>query len=477
MVVYNVLTGKKEEFVPQNPQDVKMYACGITVSGDAHLGHAKQALQFDVIRKYIEYSGFKVTYVRNHTDVDDKIIIKAQSENIDPLDFSKRYIDRNNEDMKSLGINPADHEPKASETIQEIIFFVSALIEKNLAYATKDGDVFFKVENFPGYGKLSRRNIDELYENVRKAAVGEKEKNIDFALWKAAKENEIYWDSPWGKGRPGWHIECSAMCYKYLGKTIDIHGGGKDLLFPHHENEIAQSEGLFGVDLAKYWIHCGLVKVNGEKMSKSLGNTIIIRDLLNKYHPEVIKFLILQTNYKSDLNVIDNMFEEAEKHLYNIYKCLQKLKEKNQDVKAGTLSAKIKSDFADAMDEDFNTALAIANLFKYTKEINSIIKTNQIELLNGIYDTIRSCYAIFSILQEDPSVFINSLIQKYIKEFKLDESAINDLILKRSQFKQAKNYEEADKIKIQLKKTGILLEDAGDSTRWDIDFSFKNENN
>ena len=357
--VYNVKTKTKDIFKSLEPDTVKMYACGITVYDDAHIGHAKQALQFDMVRRYLEFKGYKVIYVRNHTDVDDKIIDNANKANINALDYANKYIKRIDDDLKALGVKPATFEPKASDTIPEIIEFVQALIDKNLAYANENGDVFYDVKKFPNYGGFSNRNLEDSFSGVRKAVSAGKQDDADFALWKSAKPGEISWDSPWGPGRPGWHIECSAMCYKFLGKTIDIHGGGKDLIFPHHENEIAQSEGRFNVPLANFWMHCGLVKINGVKMSKSLSNSIKISEILKHYSPEVVKLVVFQTNYRNDLNITTGIFDDAEKLLYTYYKTFQKLEALPASQEKSDLALNFEKKFEEAMDDDFNTILAL----------------------------------------------------------------------------------------------------------------------
>ena len=317
---YNVLSRKKEEFVPIEDKKVKMYACGITASGDAHIGHAYQAIVFDVIRKYLEYKGYDVTYVRNYTDVDDKIILKARELCMDPAEYAKEKMSKIDLELAALKITKPTIQSKATECIDDIIELIKKLIEKNYAYSTENGDVFFKVDSFKDYGKLSNRIIEDGLSGVRKSVEPGKLDDKDFALWKNAKDDEIFWDSPWGLGRPGWHIECSAMVMKYLGDSIDIHGGGKDLVFPHHENEIAQSEALTGKTFSNYWIHNGLIKVNGQKMSKSLNNGILLEDLLKEYNYEVIRMTLLGNNYRSDMNVVDGIFEENESKLYSIYK-------------------------------------------------------------------------------------------------------------------------------------------------------------
>lgn len=370
--IYNTLTGKKEIFEPMNPPAVKMYACGITVSGDAHIGHAYQALIYDIIRKYLEKSGYDVTYARNYTDVDDKIIAKSKETGIPADRYAEMMIKRIDKVMRELKIDDPDIWLKATCNIGNIIDFTSALIEKGYAYPTPGGDVYFSVEKFSDYGKLSGRKLEDALNGVRVENDEEKKNPLDFALWKAAKEGEISWDSPWGKGRPGWHIECSAMNRAAFGDQIDIHGGGRDLIFPHHENEIAQTEALTGKRFAKYWIHNGLIKVNGQKMSKSLGNSIVLGDLMAEYDDETIKFALLQTNYRGDINVTDDLFPNAERHLYGFYKIMDEAEKLG--LKSDEFTKSIDDDFNAAMDDDFNTALAISNLFGLFKKIKAKLK-------------------------------------------------------------------------------------------------------
>ena len=318
--IYNTLTRRKEEFVPLNANNVKMYACGITVSGNAHIGHLYQAMIYDIIRKVLVKVGFKVTYARNYTDIDDKIIAKANELKVDSALYAKEMIEKINEEMKYFQVDEPDLWLKATENIDNIIDFVSKLIDKGYAYTTPKGDVYFAVEKFHSYGTLSNRNLEDAKNGYRIDNDEEKLNPLDFALWKSAKVGEPYWVSPWGNGRPGWHIECSTMNKQAFGDQIDIHGGGRDLIFPHHENEIAQSEALTGKQFAKYWIHNGLIKVDGQKMSKSLGNSIILEDLRKNYHPEVVKFALLQNSYRSDINITDALFKQAEKHIQNFFR-------------------------------------------------------------------------------------------------------------------------------------------------------------
>ena len=356
MKIYNTLTKRKEEFVPMDAGKVKMYACGITVSGDAHIGHAYQALIYDIIRKYLQKKGYSVTYARNYTDVDDKIIARSHETGIPADKYAEMMIRKIDGEMRALQVDDPDIWLKATATMDGIIGFISRLIEKGHAYPTPEGDVYFSVDSFPGYGKLSGRNLEDAREGVRIESEENKLNPLDFALWKSAKPGEPFWDSPWGKGRPGWHIECSAMNMQAFGEQIDIHGGGRDLVFPHHENEIAQTESLTGKQFAKYWIHNGLIKVNGQKMSKSLGNSLLLADLLAKYSPETIKFALLGTNYRGDINITDTLFPDAEKHLYGFYKILLDAERAGAQFVADC--PEIDREFDDAMDDDFNTARA-----------------------------------------------------------------------------------------------------------------------
>lgn len=482
MKIYNSMTRKKEEFKPIEEGKVKMYACGITVYDLSHIGHARQAIVYSMISEYLKYRGYDVTYVRNYTDVDDKIINRANLLGKNPLEFSKEQIDETEKDMKALHVKDADIKPKASENIDNIIKFVQGLIEKGYAYSTKSGDVYYIVRKFKEYGKLSNRNIDELLNGVRKDVEEGKRDPLDFALWKSAKPGEIYWKSPWGNGRPGWHIECSTMALNELGETIDIHGGGKDLIFPHHENEIAQSEALNGKTFAKYWSHCGLIKINGEKMSKSLGNSLTIRDALKKYNYEVIKYVFLQKHYTSDIDILDNNFTIAEKHLYYFYNTIKDAKEYILKYKDNTekllnddITQSIKDKFITAMDDDFNTTIAISELytiFKYInlkmKESNKANRNQTANTLANILDTLKELYEILGLFTQNEVSFINELKNKYIRELDISIDYINEKIAERYNAKANKEYELADSIRNELLIKGIILNDTKDGTIWDV---------
>lgn len=451
MKIYNSLTRKKEEFVPLDGGNVKMYACGITVSADAHIGHAVQAIIFDIIRKYLEKRGYNVTYARNYTDVDDKIIANANKLGVNALEFAQKNIDKVEKLMAELKVTPPNLNLKATENIGNIIDFISKLIDKGYAYATPEGDVYFSVEKDKAYGKLSNRKLSEMISSVRIESEDNKRYPLDFALWKSAKPNEIYWDSPWGKGRPGWHIECSAMNYYHLGEQIDIHGGGRDLIFPHHENEIAQTECLTGKPFAKYWVHNGLLKLNGQKMSKSLGNVISIQELLDKYGAEVIRFGILQTNYKNDVNITNSLFPEAEKHLIEFYKVLSDVEKLG--VKTDKVNPAIDQDFNAAMDDDFNTAKALANLYGYFKTMKAKLATNDNSVVED-YNAIKATYSLLGLFTEVPEEFLKA--HEKVEEVPEDVKALAE---SRFQAKKDKNFALADELREKIKQKGYSVLD------------------
>ena len=476
--VYNVLHRKKEEFIPLEDGKVKMYACGITASGDAHIGHAYQAIIFDVIKKYLEYIGYEVTYVRNYTDVDDKIIIKARELGVDPTDYANNMMKKIDYELSQLFVEKPTIQSKATECIPDMINFITKLIETGHAYSTENGDVFFKVSSFPEYGKLSNRIIDDGLSGVRKSVEPGKLDDKDFALWKNAKNDEIFWESPWGLGRPGWHIECSTMSMKYLGETIDIHGGGKDLIFPHHENEIAQSESLTGKQFSRYWLHNGLIKVNGQKMSKSLNNGILLGDLLKEYNPEVIRMSLLENNYRSNMNMVNRMFHTKKKKIYMLYKLFYLIDLLGSDYKPNDNSKYldiIDNNFRKAMDNDFNTSVAIANIFEYVNIMNKMINKNEIQEVVDMKNALIKVYSTLGLLQQNPIKVIEEIKNKYLTLYNIDESEINDMILNRKHYKDEKNWIEADKIRNELLERGIILKDGGTSTEWDIDIPPKSK--
>ncbi len=455
MKIYNTLTGKKQEFTPINDGKVKMYACGITVSGEAHIGHAYQALIYDIIRKYLEKIGYDVTYARNYTDVDDKIIAKSNETGIPADEYAKMMIKNIDEQMARLDVDDPSLWLKATESIEDIIAFVSALIEKGHAYATEKGDVYFSVESFPSYGRLSHRNLEDAMNGVRVDNDEMKNNPLDFALWKSAKPGEPSWTSPWGEGRPGWHIECSTMNKKAFGEEIDIHGGGRDLIFPHHENEIAQTEALTGKPFARFWIHNGLIKVNGQKMSKSLGNSLFLKDLLDQYSQETIKLALLQTNYRGDINVTDNLFPDADKHLYEFYKIINAVEEKFGESEA--LSTNIDLEFNKAMDDDFNTALAISNLYGYFKAIKQKLNSNDDGALADV-NQIRKTYSLIGLFKTSAKDFIAYFEAKNEKEeIPAEVKAIAD---ERFVARQNKDWAKSDELRDKLSTLGYLVKDS-----------------
>ena len=467
--VYNVLTRKKEEFIPQEENKVKMYACGITVSDNAHIGHAYQAVVFDVIRKYLRYKGYDVTYVRNYTDVDDKIIINARNVGMNPIDYAEKFIEKTNKELEELNVEEPTIQARATESIEDMVKFVQELVDKDYAYVAFDGSVYFRVSKFKDYGKFSNRLIDESLVGVRKDIEPGKEDDRDFAIWKSAGDDEIFWDTPWGKGRPGWHIECSTMSRKFLGDTLDIHGGGRDLLFPHHENEIAQSEALTGKRFSNYWLHNGLVKVNGQKMSKSLGNGILLEDLLKEYNSDVIKITLLQNQYRSDINVIDGIFDQYEGKVYSIYKLIKLVKEYGLSVnKESDEYKKIVLEFEEEMDNDFNTATVISNLFNYVTLINKAIKEKDFVKATNLVGAIIDIYGVLGLFNQEADLVIESIKNKHLNRNNILEEYINKMIDDRKEFKANKDYQSADKIRDELLEKGISIKDVGSDTLWDI---------
>ncbi len=461
IAVYNTLTRRKEQFQPLEEGRVKMYVCGPTVYNYIHIGNARTAIVFDMVRRYFEYKGYDVDYVLNFTDVDDKIINAANEhgEKVETVD--NRFINAYLQDVKALGVKEATHHPRVTETMEDIIAFIEKLIEKDFAYEA-GGDVYFKPRAFDGYGKLYHQSIDELRSGAR-IQVGElKNDPLDFALWKHAKEGEEAWDSPWGKGRPGWHIECSAMAKKYLGETIDIHAGGQDLTFPHHENEIAQSESRNGEKFANYWMHNGYINIDNEKMSKSLGNFVLTRDLIKLHDPLVIRFFMLSVHYRNPINFTEELLESAAHSLDRIktaYFNLGHRKEKSMNLSQDNAQwlAKInqfKEQFESAMDDDFNTANAIAVLFDLTKEANLYLESNQTAaaVIQAFQETIRLFFDILGLqLEQDADL--------------LDED-VEALIAERTEARNMRNFARADEIRDLLKEKGIILEDTAQGVRW-----------
>ena len=473
MKIYNSLTKRKEEFIPLEGNKVKMYACGITVSGEAHIGHAYQALIYDIMRKYLKKLGYDVTYARNYTDVDDKIIAKSHETGIPADEYAEKMIENINAAMDRFHVDDPDVWLKATENIQNIIDFVSALIEKGHAYATKNGDVYFDVASYPAYGQLSNRNIEDALDGVRVDNDEEKKNAYDFALWKSAKPGEICWDSTWGKGRPGWHIECSAMNRTAFGDQIDIHGGGRDLIFPHHENEIAQTEALTGKQFVKYWTHNGLIKVNGQKMSKSLGNSLLLNDLLDKYSDEAVKFALLETNYRNDINVTDTLFPEAEKHLYEFYKVLaviEKVMWKMKGIEwqispeeldaAAAYAEKIDGEFNACMSDDFNTALALSNLFGYFKEIKKYLaegNSGAMFIALSAALQIRKTYGLLGLFKQKAEEYVAWYEEKNASDIPAEVQAIAE---ERRAARANRDWAKSDELRAKLAELGYAVKDS-----------------
>ena len=474
--IYNTLSKRKENFEPIRPGKVAMYVCGPTVYDSCHIGHARSAVVFDVIGRYLESHGFEVTYVRNFTDVDDKIIRRARELNTDCKSISEKYIMEFYEDMDSLYVRRATIEPRATEHIDAILRIIVTLMEKQVAYEI-DGDVYFSVEAFKGYGKLSGRRLEDMEAGARVDVDIRKKNPFDFALWKAAKPGEPSWDSPWGKGRPGWHIECSGMSSQYLGETFDIHGGGKDLIFPHHENEIAQSEAAFGVQFVRYWAHNGFVNINHEKMSKSLGNFLLIRDILKTYHPEAVRLFLLSNHYRSPVDFTEQAMIEAETALEKIYGAMGRM----DDVIASVPSrengqgGEFWNRFHEAMDDDFNSAQGIGILFELIRTVNRTLDENAAELSSAKAAFIRSAYSdlsrmgrVLGILNLSPRSYFEQKKERGLGNTSVDPLWIEQMISERADARNNKNWKRADEIRDELIKKNILLEDRSGETIWKI---------
>jgi cysteinyl-tRNA synthetase len=475
--IYNTLSKKKEIFEPIKPGKVGMYVCGPTVYDASHIGHARSMVVFDVIVRYLRAVGYEVTYVRNFTDVDDKIISRARELGTTTQELSERYIKEFYEDMDALKVERATLEPKATDHIDEIIGAVERLISRGHAYEA-GGDVFFAVETFKEYGKLSGRRLEEMEAGAR-VEVDEKKRNpFDFVLWKGAKPGEPTWDSPWGKGRPGWHIECSAMSTQFLGHHFDIHGGGKDLIFPHHENEIAQSEGAFGERFVNVWIHNGFLRINQEKMSKSLGNFLVIKEVLKEYHPEVVRLFLLSNHYRSPVDFTHQAMVEAEAGLEKIYALLQRIEEilKSSDLGEDEQGQGVLwTGFCQAMDDDFNTARGIGLVFETVRQLNRFMdgmggkahEQDVARLLSTRADLMR-IGGVLGILTEAPAQFFEERKTGLLKRKAIDTALVERLIAERVRARQEKDWAKADRIRDELSAMDILIEDRPDGTVWKI---------
>ncbi|QUH25417.1 cysteine--tRNA ligase [Serpentinicella alkaliphila] len=461
MRLYNTLTRKKEEFIPIEPGKIKMYACGPTVYNYFHIGNARTFLTFDAMRRYFEYRGYDVTFIQNFTDIDDKIIKKAIEENITPDEVSEKYILAYFEDADSLGIKRADMHPRVTKNLPEIIHFVEELISKEYAYVV-EGDVYFDVSKFKEYGKLSKQSLEDLMSGARVEVNEQKRNSLDFALWKSAKPNEPSWESPWGNGRPGWHIECSAMSQKYLGETIDIHGGGGDLIFPHHENEIAQSEACSGTTFANFWLHVGYLNIDNKKMSKSLNNFFTLREIREEFDLESLRLFMLSAHYRNPINFSRELLESSQNALQRLYNAKNNLEylfdvtenrnlTEEENLKLDNIK-KFKDRFVEAVDDDFNTADGVAVIFDLVREINTGIAENSPkEIVEVSLSILRELAGVLGLLQKTEDTL---------------EDKVEELIRQRQEARKNKNYALADEIRDKLKDMGIVLEDTPSGVKW-----------
>ncbi|MBF0491740.1 MAG: cysteine--tRNA ligase [Deltaproteobacteria bacterium] len=498
--LYNTLTSQKEEFIPLQPKKIRMYVCGVTVYDKCHLGHARANVAFDVIYRYLKhrFPDHQIEFVRNFTDVDDKIIQRSNEQKIPWQELTEKYIAEFHNDMRALGNGSPTLEPKATEHIPQMLQLIQKLIDKGIAY-TADGDVFYRVKNFKDYGKLSGKNIEDLESGARVDIREAKENPLDFVLWKAAKPDEPSWDSPWGKGRPGWHIECSAMGMKYLGESFDIHGGGRDLIFPHHENEIAQSEGATGKHFVKYWLHNGFVNINAEKMSKSLGNFFSIQDILKQYDWEVVRAFLLSVHYRSPIDFSDQNLHDMGEALERYYTTIKRVREflngpspenpaafphpsrgEGVDLPSpmagegeNTLS-NILSSFQQAMDDDFNTAAVFGLLFESVREVNKMLDQIQVGArqaapLQEFLSNLEKISSVLGCFQPDAAAFFSRTQTRAVKDQNLDESKILQLIEERKQARLSKNWKRSDEIRNELAQMNIVLKDKPDgSVEWSV---------
>jgi cysteinyl-tRNA synthetase len=460
LTLYNTLTRQKEVYKPIEAGKIRMYVCGITVYDYCHIGHARVMVSFDVITRYLRSQGWDVTYVRNITDVDDKILNRAIENGESFTDLTDRMIDAMHEDEDALGVLRPDIEPRATGHMDDILDMVQILVDNHYAYVADNGDVYYRISRFPEYGKLSNKNPEDLLAGARVEVGDIKEDPRDFALWKSAKPGEVSWDSPWGPGRPGWHIECSAMSICCLGETFDIHGGGPDLPFPHHENEIAQSEAATGKQYVNYWMHAGAVRVDDEKMSKSLGNFFTIREVLKKYHPEVVRYFLLSSHYRSPINYSEENLIEAKGGLERFYTALRPF----ADVQPVALDTLKDSDyyqrFVTAMDDDFNTREALAAMYDLVRDINTQAKTDEARARQLVAE-LKAMAGIFGILDADPEAFLQGG-----GEGDLDAEQIEALIVERADAKKNRDFARADQIREELLAQGVVLEDSREGTTW-----------
>lgn len=484
MQLYNTMTRRKEHFEPQRAGQVGIYACGITAYDYSHIGHARSAVVFDVLARYLRHAGYAVTFVRNFTDVDDKIIARANREGKSSADIAETYIAAFHEDMDRLNVQRADLEPRATEYIPVMLALCTRLIETGHAYATPSGDVYFRVRSFPEYGKLSGRDVDDLRSGARVAPGEEKEDPLDFALWKAAKPGEPSWRSPWGQGRPGWHIECSAMSEKNLPLPLDIHGGGQDLIFPHHENEIAQSEAALGKEFARFWVHNGFVQIDSEKMSKSLGNFKTIRDILEQRQPETLRFFLLGKHYRSPIDFSFEGMDEAERGLKRVYECLADAAQARARAnwKPGVLPEDVSREFEEldkaflaAMEDDCNTAAALGQVFGTVRLMNRVLEDKALKSKQGVADLLaafaRSAErwaAVLGVFGAEPEAFLRELRDTRARRKGLNAARVEALLAERTDARAAKDFARADAARDELTALGVQVRDTPAGPVWDI---------
>ena len=484
LTIYNTETRKKEPFQPREEGKVGMYVCGVTVYDFSHIGHARAAIVFDVIFRYLKHKGYEVTYVRNYTDVDDKIINKAKKEGVDAKTIAERYITEYDHDMDALNVEKPSFTPRATEHIAGMVSMIERLIENGYGYEI-EGDVYYEVKKFKSYGKLSGKNIEDLESGARVEVDDRKRDPLDFALWKSSKPGEPAWDCPWGMGRPGWHIECSVMSQRFLGETFDIHGGGADLIFPHHENEIAQAEGATGNPFVRYWIHNGFVNINQEKMSKSLGNIFTIREILEHYHPEAVRLFLLSHHYRSPVDFSDQNLKEAQTGLDRLYALLKDFKEmQHRDVPSSSPEEKTIEDliislpeaFNTAMDDDFNTASALGVIQRTTRDLNRLLsevkkddkKGLSSSLLEKGLTTFTTVGNVLGILTTDPVDYFKEKQKAGMQDVTLSEEEIRNYIAERKEARAQKDWKRADQIRDELLNKGIVLEDSPQGTTWKV---------
>lgn len=487
--IYNSQTRQKENFVPLNPPRVGIYVCGVTVYDSCHIGHARSMIVFDVIVRFLRSKGYEVTYVRNFTDIDDKIIVRARQEGVPPEALAEKYIAEFERDMEALGVLSPEVEPRATRHVPQIIALVQKLIDQGAGYAV-EGDVFFAVEHFKPYGLLSGRNLEEMQAGARIEVDRRKRHPMDFALWKAGKPGEPTWESPWGPGRPGWHIECSAMSSTYLGETFDIHGGGQDLIFPHHENEQAQSMAATGRPLARYWVHNGFVTIRGVKMSKSLGNFLTIQDMIGRFHPEAIRLFLLSCHYRTPLDYSEEALQEAQDHLHRLYRLVKDLEhpeERWQRGGSGDLTeekirelegqiGQFQVKFDEALEDDFNTALALGHFHDLSRKLNRLLDSLSLkagvaskEPLGQAAGILKAAGFLLGILHRPWGDFFYQERERAMERRGLSKQGIEDLIAKRAQAREEKDWAQADALRTQLREMGVILKDNPQGTEWVLD--------